>query len=186
MQKLHGIKKFFTKPIELEREIKNKFCKNLKIKVNFSIFVAICLFLTAGCSMPKIIVLHDPLTAEEHLMMGLSREKAGLFNEAIKHYEEASKSDARGFLSLGNLYFNLNKYDEAEENYKKAINKNDKLADAYNNLAWLYFLKKQNLEEAERLVKKAIELENNNPDRVKIYEDTLRKIQELKGNKSTH
>ncbi|WP_460177802.1 tetratricopeptide repeat protein [Thermodesulfovibrio hydrogeniphilus] len=144
-----------------------------------------CLLLIAGCSMPKILVLNDPLTAEEHLMMGLSREKAGLFDEAIKHYEEASKSDARGFLFLGNLYLSQNKYEEAEKNYKKAINKNDKLADAYNNLAWLYYLQERKLDEAEKLVKKAIELEINNPDRVKIYDDTLRKIQKLKENKST-
>ncbi|MCX7724996.1 MAG: tetratricopeptide repeat protein [Thermodesulfovibrio sp.] len=126
--------------------------------------------------MPQIVILHDPLTPQEHLQLGLSYEKKGLIEEAIKHYKEASKSDARGFLFLGNLYLNQEKYEYAEECYKKAIKKDDKLADAYNNLAWLYWMKAKNLEEAERMVKKAIEIERNNPDKIIIYQDTLEKI----------
>jgi len=130
--------------------------------------------------MPSIAVLHDPLTPQEHLQLGLSYEKKGLIEDAIKHYEEASKEDAKGFLFLGNLYLNQNNYDKSEEYYKKAIRKNDKLADAYNNLAWVYCLQRKNLDEAEELVKKAIEIEKNNADKVKIYEDTIEKIQKLK------
>jgi len=130
--------------------------------------------------MPSIAVLHDPLTPQEHLQLGLSYEKKGLIEDAIKHYEEASKEDAKGFLFLGNLYLNQNNYDKSEEYYKKAIRKNDKLADAYNNLAWVYCLQRKNLDEAEELVKKATEIEKNNADKVKIYEDTIEKIQKLK------
>lgn len=143
------------------------------------LLIAICLVIS-GCSMPQIAVLHDPLTAEEHLQLGLSYEKKGLIDEAIKHYQDASKSDARGFLFLGNLYLNQAKYDEAEEYYKKAIKKDSKLADAYNNLAWLYNIKGERLQEAQELVKKAIEIEKNNPDKVKIYLDTLEKIKDQK------
>lgn len=140
--------------------------------------ILICLILT-GCSIPQIAVLHDPLTPEEHLQLGLNYEKKGLIEEAIKHYEDASKSDARGFLFLGNLYLNQGNYDKAEEYYKKAIKK-DKLADAYNNLAWLYYIKGERLQEAEDLVKKAIEIEKSNPDKVKIYQDTIEKIKKIK------
>lgn len=130
--------------------------------------------------MPQIVVLHDPLSPEEHLQLGLSYEKKGIVEEAKKHYQEASKKDARGFLFLGNLYLNQENYEEAEKFYKKAIDKNKELADAYNNLGWLYYLKKENLDEAEELIKKAIELEKNNPDKIKTYEDSLEKIQKLK------
>mgnify|MGYP001772791326 CR=1 FL=1 len=130
--------------------------------------------------MPKIVVLTDPLTAEEHLKLGLSYEKQGLLEEAIKHYEKASKSDARGFLLLGNLYLNQGQYSKAEENYKRAIKKNKKIADAYNNLTWLYYLQGQSLDEAEELVKKAIELEKENQNKIKTYEDTLDKINQIK------
>jgi len=44
-----------------------------------------CLIIT-GCSMPSIAVLHDPLTPQEHLQLGLSYEKKGLIEDAIKHY----------------------------------------------------------------------------------------------------
>lgn len=142
------------------------------------LLIAISLII-AGCSMPQIVVLHDPLTPQEHLQLGLNYEKKGLIEEAIKHYEEASKSDARGFLFIGNLYLNQGKYDNAEDYYKKAIRKNDKLADAYNNLAWIYCIKNKNLDEAEDMIKKALEIEKNNPDKVKIYQDTLEKIKKL-------
>lgn len=141
--------------------------------------IASCLII-AGCSMPQIVVLHDPLTPQEHLQLGLNYEKKGLIEEAKKHYEDASKSDARGFLFLGNLYFNQANYSKAEEYYRKAIRKNDKLADAYNNLAWIYYTRNENLDEAQELVKKAIEIEKDNPEKVKIYQDTLEKIQKLK------
>lgn len=136
--------------------------------------------LISACSMPKIVVLNDPLTAEEHLQLGLSYEKKGLLDEAIRHYEEASKNDARGFLFIGNLYLNQGKHEQAEENYRRAIKKNNKLADAYNNLAWLYYIKGERLDEAEDLIRKAMELEKGNQDKVKIYEDTLDKINKIK------
>lgn len=148
---------------------------NKQICIYFSLLLSL---LISGCSMPKVVILNDPLSAEEHLQLGLSYEKKGLLEEAIKHYEDASKSDARGFLFMGNLYLNQNKYNEAEENYRKAIKKDSNLADAYNNLAWLYYQKGEKLEEAEELVKKAIEIEIKNLDKVKIYQNTLREIHE--------
>ncbi|MBW1796046.1 MAG: tetratricopeptide repeat protein [Deltaproteobacteria bacterium] len=50
-------------------------------------------------------------------------------------------------------------------------------ADAYNNLAWLYYVKGKNLDEAERLAQKALEL---NPSKKNIYSDTLEKIRGVK------
>ncbi|MDI1472757.1 tetratricopeptide repeat protein [Thermodesulfovibrio sp. 1176] len=149
------------------------FKKELSIIFLFFIFIS-------GCSMPQIVVLKDPLTPEEHLQLGLSYEKKGLIDEAIKHFKEASKYDARGFLFLGNLYFKQNQFDDAEVNFKKAIKKDNKLADAYNNLAWLYLTKNINLDEAEELVKKAIELEKENTEKIKYYQNTLDKIKNLK------
>lgn len=137
-------------------------------------------FINYGCSIPKIVILKDPLSPEEHLKLGLSYEKKGLIEEAKKHYEEASKTDARGFLMLGNLYFNQEQYDKAERYYREAISKNKNLADALNNLAWLYYLERKNLEEAEILILQAIEIENEDIEKRKIYLDTYDKIKSLK------
>lgn len=153
----------------------------LKAKYSQILFLMILSsFWLSACGMPKIVILHDPLTPEEHLQLGLSYEKQGLLDEAMKHYKEASRTDARGFLFIANLFLNQAKYDEAEENYKRAIKKDSNLADAYNNLAWLYYLKGERLDEAESLVKKAIELERENQHKLKIYEDTLQQINKLK------
>jgi tetratricopeptide (TPR) repeat protein len=134
----------------------------------------------SGCSMPKIVILHDPLTPEEHLQLGISYEKKGLFEEAKRHYEEASKKDVRGLLFLGNLYLNIGEYDRAEELYRETIKRDDKISDAYNNLAWLYYLKAEKIDEAENLIRKAMEIEKDNPEKLKTFQDTFEKIQKLK------
>lgn len=135
-----------------------------------------CLLLL-GCAFPRIIVLDDPLSPEEHLNLGVTYEKNGELDNALKEYKAASKKLPIAYLYIGNIYFQKNEYVEAECYYKKAIKKETENADAYNNLAWLYFIERKNLDEAERLVLKAIEL---NPVKKNIYQDTLEKIRELK------
>ncbi|HYA11622.1 MAG TPA: tetratricopeptide repeat protein [Thermodesulfovibrionales bacterium] len=105
--------------------------------------------------------------------MGVTYEKKGELDNALKEYQEASKKLPLAYLYMGNVYLQKNEYDKAETYYKKAIKKDPANADAYNNLAWLYFIKQENLDEAERLALKAIEL---NPSKKTIYIDTLEKI----------
>jgi len=133
--------------------------------------------LSAGCSFPKITVLKDPLTPEEHLNLGLAYEKKGEIDLAIKEYSLAAKKLPVAYLYLGNAHFLKNEWNEAEACYKKMIQIDPGVADAYNNLAWLYYTLGENLEEAERLVLKALEL---NPSKDRIYRDTLEKIREFK------
>lgn len=141
-------------------------------------FCLIILFVFVfSCSIPRIIILEDPLTPEEHINLGLSYEKKGLIEEAINEYTIASKKIPIAYLYLGNIYMQKKDFDEAERYYKRVLKKQD-IADAYNNLAWLYYIKKENLNEAERLVLKALELDPGN----KNYEDTLNKIREIKKN----
>lgn len=125
-------------------------------------------------------MLDDPLSPGEHLNLGVAYEKNGEMDNALKEYKVASKKLPIAFLYIGNIYFQKEEFDEAESYYKKAINKDPGNADAYNNLAWLYYAKKEKLDEAERLALKAIEL---NPAKKNIYQDTLEKIRELKNTK---
>lgn len=142
----------------------------------YAMLLALCLL---SCSLPRIIVLEDPLSPEEHLNLGVTYEKKGELDNAISEYKKASKKLPLAYLYMGNVYFQKNEFDEAEIYYKKAIKKDPANADAYNNLAWLYFTKRENLDEAEKLALKAIEL---NPGKKEIYLDTLEKIKVLRNN----
>src|SRR5271157_4571882 len=114
------------------------------------LFFACCLLLTAycllsfGCAFPRIIVLDDPLSPEEHINLGLAYEKKGEADNAIAEYHKASKKLPAAYLYLGNLYLQMNRLDEAEAFYRKAIEEAPALADAYNNLAWLYYIRGNN------------------------------------------
>jgi len=143
----------------------------------FFIVISFCLCFLSGCASFKIIVLKDPLTPEEHLNLGVAYERKGELDPAIKEYLMASKKLPIAYLYLGNAHFQKNEFDKAEKYYKKAIRKEPKNGDAYNNLAWLYYIRGKHLDEGERLALKAIEL---NPAKEEIYRDTLEKIRELK------
>ena len=127
----------------------------------------------SSCSLPRIALLHDPLTPEEHVNLGLSYEKNHEFDAAIEEYEAASSKLPLAYLYMGNLYFQKKEFDKAERSYRKAL-KQTQSPYAFNNLAWLYYTTDGNLDEAERLAKTAVEM---SPD-VKEFTDTLSKIQE--------
>ena len=145
----------------------------LRVKSFKIVFFLIAFSLLTSCSLPRIIILDDPLSPEEHINLGVAYERKGEIDNALKEYRLASKKHPLAYLYMGNIYFQKNDFDEAESAYRKAIKKDSQNADAHNNLAWLYYTKKENLNEAEELALKAIEL---NPSKKEIYQDTLAKI----------
>ncbi len=150
----------------------------LRVKSFKIVFFLIAFSLLTSCSLPRIIILDDPLSPEEHINLGVAYEKQGEIDNALKEYRLASKKLPLAYLYMGNVYFQKNDFDKAESAYRKAIEKDSQNADAHNNLAWLYYTKKENLNEAEELALKAIEL---NPSKKEIYQDTLNKIRGAKG-----
>jgi tetratricopeptide (TPR) repeat protein len=156
--------------------IKKSFLQKNRIVI-FFISAIVFPLLTFGCSLPRVVILKDPLTPEEHLNLGVAYEQRGELDAAIKEYSEAERKLPVANLYLGNAHFQKKEFDKAEEYYQKAIRKDPLNADAHNNLAWLYYTKKENLDEAESLAQKAIEL---NPSKEMMYRDTLEKIKAIK------
>ncbi len=162
------------------RIVKGNVRKDVKNRFGFScisLLLALYVSFLAGCSLPRIIVLDDPLSPEEHLNLGVAYEKKGELDGAMKEYKAASAKLPVAYLYLGNVCLEKNELDKAEGYYRKAMAKMPGNGDAYNNLAWLYYTKKEKLDEAEGLALKAMTL---NPSRKEIYQDTLDKIRALK------
>ena len=98
------------------------------------------LLLAGGCSrIPKIIVLEDPLTAEEHVELGVAYERKGELDLARKEYERALRKDGklyRARVNLGNVFLAKKEYGKAREEYLQALELRPGDAEATNNLSW--------------------------------------------------
>lgn len=149
----------------------------MKKKLFLFPFALSLLLFAAACSFPRVIILKDPLTPEEHLNLGVTYEQQGDFDNAIKEYHLAAKKLPGAFVNLGNAHFQKKEWKKAEDYYRLAIEKEPDNADAHNNLAWLYYTRREKLDEAETLARRALQL---NPGKADIYRDTLGKIREMK------
>jgi Tfp pilus assembly protein PilF len=136
------------------------------------------ILLLAGCSMPKIpqiIVIDDPLTAEQHNDLGVAYEEKGDFDIAGKEYEKAIKKNREWvipYLNLGHLYYRQDKLDQAERALREGLRVKGDHPDLLNNLAWV-LMEKGQIEDAKTLIDKAIAIEDKEE-----YQDTRREIVE--------
>jgi tetratricopeptide (TPR) repeat protein len=132
-------------------------------------------FASTGCaSFPRLIILQDPLSAEEHLALGTSYEANSAWDLALSEYRQALKKSARKekvYFLIGNVYYQRGDYSGAERSYRMAIGADSGFAPAFNNLAW-NFLKEGKKQEAIRAAQRAVEIVPDNPD----YQDTLKRI----------
>ncbi len=136
----------------------------------------------SGCGeIPRIVVLHDPLSAEEHFRLALAYEQKREFDLALKEYEEVLKKKEfreETYTNMANIYAQQEKADLAEGSYQKAIKANPRYGKAYNNLAWLYLAQNKNLDKAEQLLTEAVE---KDPAEAPSYLDTLGSLYEKEG-----
>lgn len=140
------------------------------------ILLIILIFLIAACAMPKIpqiIVIDDPLTAEQHNDLGVAYEEKGAFALAEKEYEKAIKKNREWvipYLNLGHLYYRQDKLDQAERALREGLRVKGDHPDLLNNLAWV-LMEKGQLKEAKTLIDKAIAIEDKEE-----YQDTRQEI----------
>jgi tetratricopeptide (TPR) repeat protein len=114
----------------------------------------------AGCSLTKRVVIpHDPLTAQEHVALGEAYQAKGLKDAAEKEFRAAIEREADyvpALVSLGNLAFENNDYQQAEDYYRHALQRQPDHPQANNNLAMVYLTRGERLAEAEQLVHNAL------------------------------
>ncbi len=110
------------------------------------------LLLAGGCSrIPKIIVLEDPLTAAEHIELGVAYERKGELDLARREYERALLKDRKFYrarVNLGNIFLAKKEYGKAREEYLLALELRPGDAEATNNLSWAAILSGEGIDEA--------------------------------------
>jgi len=136
------------------------------------------MLLLASCAMPKIpqiIVIDDPLTAQQHNDLGVAYEEKGNFDLAGKEYEKAIKKNREWvipYLNLGHLYYRQDKLDQAERALREGLRIKGDHPELLNNLAWV-LMEKGQLKDAKALIDKAIAIEDKEE-----YQDTRQEILE--------
>ena len=112
----------------------------------------IVLLLAGGCSrIPKFIVLEDPLTAAEHVDLGVAYERKGELDLALREYERALRKDGKFYrarVNLGNVYLAKKEYGKARAEYLQALELRPGDAEATNNLSWAAIFSGEGIEEA--------------------------------------
>ncbi len=143
------------------------------------LYLVAVLAMICGCSLPRITVLEDPLSPEEHLKLGMVYESNKEYDLAVAEYTTASRSLPVAYLFLGNVLFLQGKYVESEQRYRRAIKELPEDPRPSNNLAWLYYTQGIKLEEAENLARRAVALAPAGEDAP--YWDTLDQILKARG-----
>lgn len=147
------------------------------------VLVLLFIALTAAscASLPKIRILHDPLTPREHLALGVSYESQGKLDLAISEYRAALKKDSKEtgvkpLVYLGNAHAQKGEYKQAARYYQKALAKEPQNGQAQNNLAWVYLQQGIKLKEAETLVRQTLDRAPEGDPNRPGYLDTLAEV----------
>jgi tetratricopeptide (TPR) repeat protein len=115
--------------------------------------------LQACSGFPRIVVLHDPLTPQEHVTLGESYQAQSNTELAVREFQAALRQQSDyvpALIALGNLSFEAGALQEAEDSYRRALDAVPHQPAASNNLAMVYLLRGDRLDEAERLAKDAL------------------------------
>ena len=147
--------------------------KRVRIPVRLALRIALIVFALTACSTPRIVILNDPLTAREHVDLGLAYEHKGLLDLAKKEYLKAVDIQDTWevpYFNLGNVAYSQKDLKNAETYYRKALNLDQQNPDIMNNLANLLHDMGRN-EEAMVLIDKALAIAHKAQ-----YLDTKQKI----------
>jgi tetratricopeptide (TPR) repeat protein len=138
--------------------------------------IVLLLLCLAGCSLPRVIVLNDPLDAREHNDLGVAYEASGEADLALREYQRAADLDRqwdRPLLNRGNVLAGMQDWQEAAASYRAALRRNPANGEAMNNLAWV-LLQQGDLEQARLWAGRALDTAPDNP----AFRETLAEIEQ--------
>jgi Flp pilus assembly protein TadD len=122
------------------------------------ITLALSLFLTACAPMGRIVRFKDPLTAQEHMQLGLLYERQAQYEAAEREYKSAVRQESENvpaLIALGNAQFAQDKLKEAEKSFLRSLKLVPGHPGASNNLAMTYLKTGRKLRDAEALALRA-------------------------------
>jgi len=145
------------------------------------ILLPVLLLLLLSCSLPRVYVIEDPLTAVQHNELGYIYESQGKLDLAEKEYTQAvgkEKGWAVPHFNLGNVRFKMGDLKRAEEHYREAVEKDETNPDFMNNLAFV-LCEQSRYDEAEQWISRALSISPKEE-----YLDTQKKISAKKASSS--
>jgi tetratricopeptide (TPR) repeat protein len=117
----------------------------------------------SGCGVfgsVHVVALHDPLSADEHVALGVAYEREDKPDRAAVEYKAALRAQpdhVQALVNLGNLAVAAGDSADAEAWYGRAVRIGGPLAaPGANNLAWLYLAQGKRFASAESLARKAM------------------------------
>jgi tetratricopeptide (TPR) repeat protein len=135
--------------------------KRIRLLTRLALTPAVLVLVLAACSIPRIVVMNDPLSAKEHINLGLAYEHKGMLDLAEKEYlKAAGKKDdwSVPYFNLGNIAYRKKDLKTAEKYYRKALDLDKQNPDIMNNLANLLHETGRDVE-AGALIEKAISIQ---------------------------
>jgi Flp pilus assembly protein TadD len=130
--------------------------------------------LLTGCS--HLVLLHDPLSANEHNDLGVAYERNGKPELAAKQYRKAIRLEPHGSrarVNLGNLEAANGRWSRAEHHYRRALRDSTTDLDAMNNLAVALLRQRRRLDEARLFAERAVAAGG---ERDSVYRATLDEV----------
>lgn len=130
-----------------------------RLSLGWALLLVTVLGSVAACSgLPRIVILHDPLTPQEHVTLGESYQARGLGELSAREFEAALRRQAEfvpALIGLGNLAYEASAFEEAEGFYRRVLAASPEHPAAGNNLALVHLARGERLDEAERMTRHA-------------------------------
>lgn len=130
-----------------------------RLSLGWALLLVTVLGSVEACSnLPRIVILHDPLTPQEHVTLGESYQARGRGDLAAREFEAALRRQAEfvpALIGLGNLAYEASAFEEAEGFYRRVLTASPEHPAASNNLALVHLARGERLDEAERMTRNA-------------------------------